>query len=243
MVRRVGLLLLLLIGLLWASHAYLLREFANVLDATDPHFPADYVVVLPGGPETRTFAAVVILREGLAAKTAILRNPDSSAVDEGLSLPTHVVTQRILQKRGIADDRMLFLDGESRTTYSDLQLIDSIFDNEPEATIAIVTNRFHTRRARWAAANLYGDKLDQFCFVGTPSDAFLWDTWWESPQGLEMILAEYLKLVYYIVKYSTTMQRVTAVAIVLAAIVMVVLLLMRRRRYVLTPQSQAADLA
>ncbi|QDS87586.1 hypothetical protein EC9_17650 [Rosistilla ulvae] len=231
MVRRVGFTLLLVLGLLVAGHSYLLREVANWLDVTDPRLPADYVVVLPGGPESRTFAAVAILREGLADKTAILRNPSSSAVQEGLSLPTHELTHRIFQKRGIAEERMIFLDGESRTTHSDLELIGSILESDPEATIAIVTNRYHTRRARWAAASIYGDKLESFCFIGAPTDAFDWDVWWQSPQGTELVLAEYLKLGYYLAVYSTTMQRVAAGAIAAGVLVLAVLLIRRRFRY------------
>lgn len=230
MLRRVGLISLLILGLMWASHVYLLRAMANGLDVTEPNFPTDYVVVLPGGPESRTFAAVVILREGLSEKVAILRNPESSAVREGLSLATHELTQRIFQKRGIADDRMVFLDGDSRTTHSDLELIGSIFATDPDATITIVTNRYHTRRARWTAQSIYGPKMDQFSFVGAPTDAFVWDAWWESPLGLELILAEYLKLGYYVVVYSTAMQRFAAVAISLCLIICLGLLIRRQIR-------------
>ncbi|WP_417748861.1 YdcF family protein [Rosistilla oblonga] len=230
MIRRVGFAMLLILGLLWASHAQLLRAVANGLDVSEPILPSDYVVVLPGGPETRTFAAVVILREGLAKRTAILRNPETNAVQEGLRLPTHEMTQRIFQERGIAEERMFFLDGESRTTHSDLELIGSILETDPDATITIVTNRFHTRRARWAAARIYGEKLERFSFVGAPSDAFVWETWWQSQRGLDLILAEYLKLGYYMVVYSTSMQRLAVVAIALGSTLVAVVWLRRRRR-------------
>ncbi|MEZ6088405.1 MAG: YdcF family protein [Pirellulaceae bacterium] len=207
MIRRVGLLTLLLVGIAWASHAFLLRQAADWLDVSDPHLPADYLVVLPGSNETRTFAGVVILREGLAKQVAIIRNPNTSAVNEGLALPTHEVTRRIFQCRGIADERITFLDGESRTTHEDIRLLQSIWDRQPEATIIVVTNRFHTRRAMWAAKSIHPNRMQQISFIGCPADGFEWTRWWTSQVGWQMIASEYLKLGYYMVFYSTTSQR------------------------------------
>ena len=207
MIRRVGLSLLLLFGLLWASHAFLLQKAADWLDVSDPRFPADYLVVLPGSNETRTFAGVVILREGLADRVAILRNPHRSAVKEGLALPFHEVTQRIFQCRGIEDDRIIFLDGLSRTTHDDIRLLQSIWDRQPQATVVIVSNRYHLRRAQWAAKSIHPDRMEQISFVGCRADGFEWNRWWTSQLGWRMIASEYLKLGYYWLIYSTAWQR------------------------------------
>ena len=110
--------------------------------------------------------------------------------------------------------------------------IGAIWDQQPDATVVIVTNRFHTRRAQWIAKTLHPEKFAQISFVGAPSDGFEWNYWWMSEAGLRWVTSEYLKLAYYWIVYSTVWQRAKVLLLCFVTLVAVVLAIATYRRYV-----------
>ena len=84
----VGILLLLVaMGLLWATHRQLLVALARWTDVGARPQPADYVMILNGDEETRPFMAAALVKAGLAhhvligetALTPYVRGSDRAA--------------------------------------------------------------------------------------------------------------------------------------------------------------------
>ena len=213
-VRRLLLLLLVMMGIVYWFQSYLLPPLADWLDSSEPYLPVEYVAVLPGGNETRTFAAAALVRERLADKVIILRNIDSGDVTAGHGIATHQVTRRILLRRGVRSDQILELEGKSTTTMSDAKILAQIWDLEPEARVGVVTTSNHMRRARWTMEHVLPDHAEDMTFISCPNDAFERESWWMSRAGAQAILTEYIKLAAYAFLWADNAERIGAVAVV-----------------------------
>jgi uncharacterized SAM-binding protein YcdF (DUF218 family) len=222
---------------------YLLRfhwlpPIASWLNVSEPRLPVDYVIPLPGGNDTRPFAAAALVRAGLADRAAVLINPATPDVSAQIALPMHQVTHQVLQLRGVPEDDILLLRGVSDSTFSDIQIIAGLIEREPNATIAIVTSPSHTRRVRWTISQILPQCGNQVCVIATFNDHFDQRIWWQDQGAMHEILSEYLKLGYYLMKYSSLRLR-AGFAVLTLIVIAVLITLVRRRR----TRSQAAELA
>jgi uncharacterized SAM-binding protein YcdF (DUF218 family) len=73
-------------------------------------------------------------------------------------------------------------------------------EEHPSATVSVVTNGFHTRRARRLFARRVGERMRQVQFVGVPRDGVEPASWWRSRNGWVVYANEYVKLLYYTVR-------------------------------------------
>lgn len=186
---------------------------------------SDYVLVLNGDENTRPFAAAALVKAGLARKvivTTCARYPDQ---EDGLSLPADEVTRQVLLRRGVPEAEILVLDRMVDSTFHEAQALADFLDREPGVRVTIVTNPFHTRRARWIFAHALGPRAGQLAFVSAPLEDLPLDRWWTTSVGRESVPAEYMRLLYYLFRYSKTPW---LVALLLAAVAGVCLY--RRRR-------------
>jgi uncharacterized SAM-binding protein YcdF (DUF218 family) len=124
-------------------------------------------------------------------------------VEERIVPPNHEIICRTLRLRGVPEDKITILEGQTSSTFGDIGALAEFLDSSPGDRVLIVTDNFHTRRARWVAARVLGDRLEQVSFVSAPVDEFRPDNWWQSDLGFKMIVGEYLKFAYYIVRYGT----------------------------------------
>jgi uncharacterized SAM-binding protein YcdF (DUF218 family) len=210
----------LLIGILLLLALFLLRfqwlpPMAAWLDVSRPRLPVDYVIPLPGGNDTRPFAVAALVRSGLARQAAVVVSVSTPDNRDGVVEPMHEVTRNVLLKRGVAESKILMLRGTSDCTYTDVQVIASIWEHDARATVAIVTDPAHTRRARWAVNRALPTYADRVCVIAAFNDLYDENTWWQSDAGLALTLTEYLKLGYYGLVYSTGGQRLAAIITVI----------------------------
>jgi uncharacterized SAM-binding protein YcdF (DUF218 family) len=161
-----------------------------------------YVLILPGDEGRRALTAAALVRIGLAREVLIPENPASADVADGITLPTAQISRRILLHAGIADVHIVLLPSQSRTTFDDARaLAEFLRDREPEVTI--VTSAFHTRRAGFVFRKVFGTDANRIRVVSAPNPGFETDDWWQRPEGLRLILTEYLKLAFYYVRYGS----------------------------------------
>src|SRR5581483_11739959 len=81
----------------WAGRAWLLPRAARWLNGGQLPRRCDYVLVLPGGEDTRPFAAAALVRAGLAGQVLIPRTRSSSDVEDGIRRPTHEIIRAVLR--------------------------------------------------------------------------------------------------------------------------------------------------
>jgi len=198
----------------------LLPSVSDWLDNSEPRIPADYAVILPGDEETRTFAAAALYKANHVRNVVVISNPTDTL--ESWELAPQDISHAILRRRGVPNDRIVMLPGESTTTATDAQIVAPIWREAPDTTVVFITNNFHIRRAKWIVSRILKEHQAKFCFVSAPDDSFVWERWWESEAGVRAIVSEFLKLGFYWVRWSTTFER-----IVVGLILSVFLLTMR----------------
>jgi uncharacterized SAM-binding protein YcdF (DUF218 family) len=193
-------MLLILIGVVCVVPQWVLPPLAGFLDVSEPPTRTDYVFVLNGDPETRPFAAAALVRAGLAEEILLPRQDiilESASVQDG-TMPSELeTTQRILRARGVSDARVRVLAGEIGNTWGEAQALADFLDEHRGTSVTVVTNGFHTRRARGIFRRVLGDRSANVHFLGVPRDGVDADTWWRTRRGCVVYVSEYAKLFYY----------------------------------------------
>ncbi len=215
---------LLALAGLWTGRGWLLPPLAGWLDVGEPPQRVEYVMVLPGSADTRPFVAAAWVRAGLAQRVLIPTTVSSPDVDDGVAPSSDEIIRRVLAARGVPAERIVTLPGQSNSTWNDAQALGRFLRSAPPDTrVAVVTNDYHTRRARWSFRRAVPEFRDQIRFVSAPTDSYDPAQWWRCREGFMAITSEYVKLLIYAAGDPT----VLAVSAVL--LVACVLLVWRRR--------------
>jgi uncharacterized SAM-binding protein YcdF (DUF218 family) len=196
--------LVLLVGVLavlYGLRGWLLPLPGRFLDVSERPAPTDYVLVLNGDRETRPFVAAALVKAGLVPKVLVVQSVPSPDEEDGLVPVEHEIVKRVLLGRGVPEEAITILPGLAATTFDEARALAGFLDAHPEITVTVVTNRFHTRRARWVFGQVLGDRIAHLRFVGAPQDAVMESEWWRSPRGATSYLSEYAKFAYYLVHY------------------------------------------
>jgi uncharacterized SAM-binding protein YcdF (DUF218 family) len=232
MIRRRRVLVLLIAGVmlvgLYSARHQLLLAAARWLDVGTPPRHADYVMVLPGDVNTRPFVAAALANAGLARQVLVARPAASPAVEDRIVPPSHEITRRVLLRRGVAEEDIVLLQGQSAGTVGDAQALATFLESAPRASVTVVTNHYHTRRARWILAQVLPGRARGISFVSAPTDRFGADDWWRVDDGFMAVTGEYLKLAYYVARYGSF--RYWAVACLALAILAVACRRLRSRK-------------
>ena len=166
-------------------------EPAFFLIARDPPRSADAVLVLAGDPDyerTKSAARLVLAGE---ARLLIVTGGEPGPGDSAASLREEAI------RLGIPPGAIR-MEEVSRSTHESLVAVRPILERENVRRLVVVTSPYHQRRALWAARRtLTGVEI-----VSRPADPSSWQPggWWKSRSKRRIVLGEYLKLAYYILR-------------------------------------------
>jgi len=166
-------------------------EPARWLVAKDPPRPTDAALVLAGDPDyerTKSGARLVLAGE---ARLLILTGGEPGPGDSATSL------REVAMGLGVPPEAIR-MEQVSTSTHESLVAIRPILEREGVRRLAVVTSPYHQRRALWAARRtLPGMEL-----VSRPADPSRWrpEGWWKTRWNRRIVLGEYLRLAYYILR-------------------------------------------
>lgn len=203
--RRKRLLrVLVLVLLIWPPLAWFAaRSLIVRVDAPR----ADALVVL-GGSATyveRTQRAAQLFREGRAAKIILTNDGQQGGWSDAEQRNPFFVERAAqeLQRAGVPFEKIEILPQIVSSTYEEAQLIHEYAIAHRLQSLLIVTSAYHSRRALWTLRRaLEGSGIalgSEPALTGQQTPSPL--TWWLRPQGWRMVAGEYIKLIYYRVKY------------------------------------------
>jgi uncharacterized SAM-binding protein YcdF (DUF218 family) len=86
----------------------------------------------------------------------------------------------------------------SRSTRGSMEAIRPILEREGVRSLAVVTSPYHQRRAAWTARRA----LPGVRVLSRPANPAGWspEGWWKTRWGRRIVLGEYAKLLYYVLR-------------------------------------------
>jgi uncharacterized SAM-binding protein YcdF (DUF218 family) len=179
------------VSVLLALAATFVDEPARWLVVADPPRWADAAVVLAGDPDyERTKTAARLLLEG-QVRLLILTGGEPGPGDSATSL------RDVALRAGVPPERIR-MEQVSRSTRGSMEAIRAILERERIRSVVVVTSPYHQRRAVWTARRtLRGVEV-----VSRPADPAGWtpEGWWKTRWGRRIVLGEYAKLAYYVIR-------------------------------------------
>ncbi len=203
LLRRAGaaaLALLLLALAAYALRAPVLTGVARLLTVRDPVSRADLVLVLGGEVNTRPFHAAALYRRGVAPRVVLVRERSGPAVRQGLYPSRTDVSVLILRRGGVPDSAIVVLEpaGGASSTREEAGALREYLRSGGERKVVVVTNAYHTRRARLAIRRATSGLPVEVLMSPAPAHGFTEADWWRSEDGLVAYFGEFVKLAVYL---------------------------------------------
>lgn len=190
-------------GLLWLARVRILAAAGAFLVDSDLAQPSGLILLLNGDLDTRPAAAAALWKQGLAPRIAIARSESSRAVQMGLVPNVTDLALAMLRREGVPReviDEIPFPGGVT-STWDEARALKAWLPQHPVSSILIVTNAIHTRRARWIFARELRGANIRIAFFAVPDRRYSVQRWWANEHGFLGVYNEYLKLVYYRLRY------------------------------------------
>ncbi|HVW01337.1 MAG TPA: YdcF family protein, partial [Planctomycetaceae bacterium] len=147
------------------------------------------------------FAAAHLVRDGWAERILITQPVLTSQRFEGQPSEGGL-TERILIHEGVQPTQIVTLPHDVLTTADEAEALAEFLTAHPEATVTVLTSRYHTRRAKLIFGRALDGRFSQCRFLGTPSDYFDESNWWRTEEGTRAYVLEYVKLAYNLVRQN-----------------------------------------
>ena len=201
--RRIGKALLVCI-LIWPFVAWL---GARLLITEAPLAKSDAIVVLGGSAnyKERAHEAARLLLDGHSQRILItndnMQGPWSSAEQRNPFYYERAVDE--LKAAGVAAERIEVLPQPVNGTHGEAELLRDYAVNHGFQSVLIVTSAYHSRRALWTFSRVFRDTEIKIGLAAAPPriESPRPATWWLTRRGWRLVPTEYVKMIYYVVKY------------------------------------------
>jgi uncharacterized SAM-binding protein YcdF (DUF218 family) len=190
--------------LIWPFAAWL---GARLLITEAPLAKADAIVVLGGSASyrERTREAARLLLDGRSPRI-LITNDNARGPWSQVEQRNPFFNERSLQElkdRGVPAERVELLMQPVSSTHEEAELVKRYALEQGLHSILIVTSAYHSRRALWTFLRVFRDTGVQVGLIGVApgTDSPRPATWWLSRRGWRLVPTEYVKMIYYVIKY------------------------------------------
>jgi uncharacterized SAM-binding protein YcdF (DUF218 family) len=202
--RRIVVKILLVCLLIWPLAAWLGARF---LITEAPLEKADAIVVLGGSANYRERAreAARLLLEGRSQRILItndnLRGPWSSVEQRNPYFYERSFDE--IENAGVPANKIEVLMTPVDGTHEEAELVKQYAVDHGFKSVLVVTSAYHSRRALWTFSRVFRYTGIQIGLtpVSPGEDSPLPATWWLTGRGWKLVPTEYVKMIYYVVKY------------------------------------------
>jgi uncharacterized SAM-binding protein YcdF (DUF218 family) len=179
----------------------LLRAVGNFLVRADATMPSDALYVLGGAPLERGQEGALALAEGVAAVAYCTGSQVPRSLElEGIDRTEAALSRNVAIAAG-ADSAQVRLLEVGTSTLEEAQAIVAHALAAGYDDITIISTEFHSRRVgRVFRKQAAGTGLRIHVRIAA-SQVYDSAYWWKSEEGLLMVNNEYVKLLYYLIKY------------------------------------------
>ena len=159
--------------------------------------PADFQVVLGGDSGDRVLTAARNYQTGVAPYV-LLAGLEHSPV-EMRQYYMHWRTN-LLVERGVPRER-IYHDAESTSSWEEAVNTLKLMQNKGWRHVVVVSDPYHMRRLSWIWDRVFRDTGLHYTLVSSKPSYWKPDEWWRNERSGAMVIMEYIKLAYYLVKY------------------------------------------
>jgi uncharacterized SAM-binding protein YcdF (DUF218 family) len=182
--------LVLVIGLLYVGHGFILEKAGRYLYYKDEIKPADVIVILAGEETERVEYGVKLFKEGWARKDRMIL--------AGGPLVWKYTWASLMKEHAISlgvPKGAILLEDKSRTTEEDVRFTKDILNKYGYKSCILVTSPYHSRRATRIFQKIMGDKI---IVISAPAEKswFSFDEWWKRRKDRARVLDEYSKFIW-----------------------------------------------
>ena len=196
--------LLILVSLLVAVFCFrddILAAAGSFLITETPLEKTDAIVVLGGNSYDRGIHGASLYHDQWAPKVICTGgNTPNVLTAVGVDMKECEVTRFILNTQDVDPSSVISLDSAT-STFEEAEEIKRYVLNNKLTSLTIVSSEFHLRRVRMVFEKVFEDQEIKLFFSGAPSSNYEANEWWKSEQGLIMVNNEYVKLMYYLIRY------------------------------------------
>jgi uncharacterized SAM-binding protein YcdF (DUF218 family) len=178
-----------------------MRMVSNYLICEDKLQPCDAIFVLSGNPGDRSAEAARLFKSGYSP-LIICTGESVPRLFEivNIQLDEADLSKRVLLEKGIPESRIDCLHKGTSTREESIYIL-ALCKSRGYKRIMVVSDKYHTNRINYAFRHLYKDAGIELILRGAHSSQYLENLWWASETGLLMVNNEYVKLIYYYIKY------------------------------------------
>ena len=203
MSRRRVLKILVLVVVVWVVLAWVA---ARALVVNAEIGSADALVVLSGSSSylERTQKAAELFRQGRAPLVLLTNDHTRGGWSQPLQTNPYFVDRATeeLIKQGVPAERIRVVPGIAESTQSEAVIVKDYAAAHGLRSVLIITSAFHSRRALRTFRTSFADTGIIVGLNPTSRSETSAALWWLSPSGWRDVAGEYIKLVYYWLKYG-----------------------------------------
>lgn len=181
---------ILIIGLLYIGHGFILDKVGRYLYCKDELKPADVIVILAGEEIERVEHGVKLFKEGWSRKDKIIMagGPIVWKYTWASLMKEHAISL------GVPKDAIL-LEDKSKSTEEDAIFTKEILNRYKYRSCILITSPYHSRRAKKIFSKIMGNEIK---LIIAPSEEswFNFNKWWERRRDRAMVLDEYSKFIW-----------------------------------------------
>jgi uncharacterized SAM-binding protein YcdF (DUF218 family) len=159
--------------------------------------PVDLIVILGGDTGARSMRGTELYRQGFAPWILLTGLEEGEAQTRSFYLNWR---SQYLVHGGIPPKRILF-DANSQTTWDEARNTLELMKKRAWRRVIVVSDPPHMRRLHWVWGKAFkGSGLEYSLCASKPS---WWDErkWWRNESSAKFVIAEYLKMAFYFIKY------------------------------------------
>ena len=168
---------------------------------------SDVIVVLNGRDTERCLAAVDLYNQGYANLIVLARGPKQYGSDEfwkrvGPDWNSKIFFQRAIEAMGIPEKSFKLIGDGVTSTYDEAVIANKFLVGIGYNSILLVTSKWHSRRAYMTFKSIFKkDKNIKITIHTSKYDSFNSNEWWKNEVDAELVVREYIRLIYYILTF------------------------------------------
>ena len=155
------------------------------------------MVVLGGDAGDRGLTAARLYAAGMAPRVLLTGLEASPPEVRRAYLHWRV---HVLAEAGVPQERLEY-DAESGNSWQEAVNTRRMMEARGWHRVLVVSDPYHMRRLSWTWRRVFADSGLKYSLVASSPAFWKPDVWWRDEKSGQAVIAEYIKLAYYLVKY------------------------------------------